>query len=101
MELIACESSGGNADGDEKTDHFYQVRPLFKTVLVNLLCCSGRGISDARYASMIAAASKISDKGRNYEFSTFTHDLLAAGKFKSASQVRLEYMVRYRITTGS
>eukprot|EP00924_Labyrinthula_sp_SR-Ha-C_P005388 maker-scaffold_1-snap-gene-30.56-mRNA-1 protein AED:0.23 eAED:0.23 QI:97/1/1/1/0.6/0.5/6/558/175 len=49
--------------------------------------CAIRGISEARYAAIVAAAAKVSDK--------------ASGCFKSASQLKQEYARRFRINTGS
>lgn len=46
-----------------------------------------RGITEARYLSMLAAGEKISNR--------------AAGKFKSANQMRQDYQSRFHISTGS
>ncbi|CAK9021717.1 Meiotic recombination protein DMC1/LIM15 homolog [Durusdinium trenchii] len=46
-----------------------------------------RGITDARYANLVEAASKIS--------------MRASGRFKSASEVALELSSRFHISTGS
>lgn len=46
-----------------------------------------RGITEARYLSLLSAGEKVSDR--------------AAGKFKSAGQLRQDYQARFHISTGS
>ena len=46
-----------------------------------------RGITEARYLSLLSAGEKVSDR--------------AAGKFKSAGQLRQDYQARFHVSTGS